>query len=250
VIFAIAVAVLVLIWQSPAREEKSNRTMRILAITWAVLYCVVPKVFIATWFVFERFPPWVMLFAVAATPILRREATQKFSDVAIALALAAGLNTVWHLARIPDEADASAILDDIPPNRRVLAVTWSNHGDPIILREMWVHLLAYYQARKPGLIGYSFAKFESMPVHYRMDVAPPKVPGGLEWDARKYDPNTAYGRFFDLVLVRTPDDAPREEPADRTFGDFAEDATLISHRGRFWLYRLKPSNHPEEPSPP
>src|SRR5262249_39239640 len=129
-----------------------------------------------------------------------------------------------------------AIIDDIPAGRRVLAVTWSNDGLPVVLREMWVHLLAYYQARQPGLIGYSFAKFESMPIHYRSDETPPFLPGGIEWGARKYDPHTPYGGFFDLVLVRTPDAAPDDDPRELTFRDVAPQVAVRSHRGRFWLF--------------
>jgi len=51
-----------------------------------------------------------------------------------------------------------AIIDEIPKGKRVIAVTWSNTGQSVILREMWVHLLAYYQTRRSGQIAYSFAQ--------------------------------------------------------------------------------------------
>src|SRR6476646_6925441 len=192
--------------------------MKVLAITWAVLYCVVPKVFIATWFIFERFPTFALVFAVAAAPVALGEfAAQRWIRPAAAVvALLAGLNTVWHFHSIPDEADADAILDDIPEGKRVIAVTWSNTGRPVILREMWVHVLAYYQARRSGQIAYSFAKFASMPVHYALGKVPPIIPGGMEWDAGKYDPFAPYARFWDTVLVRTPDSAPLRQPRERT----------------------------------
>jgi hypothetical protein len=101
---------------------------------------------------------------------------------------------------------------------------------------MWVHLLAYYQARRSGMIGYSFAKFESMPVHYTLGKAPPLIPGGMEWDGAKYDPFAPYARFWDTVLVRTPDVAPSVDPRARTFRSAASGVHLLAHRGRFWLY--------------
>jgi hypothetical protein len=106
----------------------------------------------------------------------------------------------------------------------------------VILREMWVHLLAYYQSRRPGLIAYSFAKFESMPVHYAVGKAPPTVPGGIEWDARKYDAAQPYARFWDTVLVRSPDSEGDLDPRGRTFGQAAARVRLMSRRGRFWLF--------------
>ncbi len=235
-ILAAALVALVALYQSRERRAGAHVVMGALAVTWAALYCVVPKVFIATWFIFERFPTWALVFAVAAAPLVGEATLRRVRPIAAALALAAGLNTAWHLAHLPDQRDADAILDDIPEGARVVAVTWSTRGEPVVLRESWVHLLAYYQARRRGLIGYSFLKFESMPVHYRPEARPPQVAGGLEWDARKYDVDSDYARWFPTVLVRTPDDHPADDPRLVTFGERAGDARLLSHRGRFWLF--------------
>jgi hypothetical protein len=234
VLLAAAVAIMILLWQHPDRGD-GNRVAHVLALAWGGLYCVIPRVFIATWFIFERFPTFVLAFAAAAMPEVRSSKARWMRNAAAGLAVAAGVNTVWHLARIPDEGDADAILDDIPEGKRVVAVTWSNDGGDVVLREMWVHLLAYYQARRPGQIGYSFAKFESMPVHYRIGRAPPAVPGGMEWFAERYDPRAPYARYWDTVLVRTPDDAPDADPRPRTFGRAAPGIKILSRRGRFWL---------------
>jgi len=236
--FAAAVAIVIVLWQWPRQKTRGESAMKLLAISWGVLYCVIPKVFIATWFIFERFPTFFWAFTVAATPVaLGSFPLQRWlKPLAVAVALAAAANSVLHLARIPDQADADAILDEIPEGKRVIAVTWSNTGRPVILREMWVHLLAYYQARRSGLIAYSFAKFESMPVHYALGKAPPVIPGGMEWNAGKYDPFAPYASFWDTVLVRTPDFAPLADPRDRTFRSAAAGVRLLGHHGRFWLY--------------
>jgi len=238
VLLTIAAAILIILWQWPREKTRAEPAMKLLAITWGVLYCVIPKVFIATWFIFERFPTFFWVFTVAATPVaLGNFALQRWlKPCAVGLAVAAAISTVLHFARIPDEEDASAIIDEIPEGKRVIAVTWSNTGRPVILREMWVHLLAYYQARRSGMIGYSFAKFESMPVHYALGKAPPLIPGGMEWDGAKYDPFAPYARFWDTVLVRTPDVAPSVDPRARTFRSAASGVHLLAHHGRFWLY--------------
>jgi hypothetical protein len=237
-LLAVAVAALIVLWQWPREKSRAEPVMKLLAVTWGVLYCVIPKVFIATWFIFERFPTFFWVFTVAAAPIASASfaLTRWLKPLAVVAALAASVNTLAHLARIPDQADASAILDEIPAGKRVVAVTWSNTGHPVILREMWVHLLAYYQARRPGLIGYSFAKFESMPVHYAVGKVPPIIPGGMEWDGAKYDPTGSYARFWDTVLVRTPDSDPLADPGPRTFRNASPLVRLLAHRGRFWLY--------------
>lgn len=239
ILLGLAIAVLILMWQSPARRAKSHRTMAWLAVAFFALYCVIPRVMLGTWFMFERMPIWVLAFGIAAAPSLLPEADRRFRKLAAAIALAAAVNTAWHFARIPDEADASAILDEIPPGGRAVAVTFANTGDPVVLREIWVHTLAYHQARRPGLIGYSFTRFESMPVHYRLDARPPLLPGGIEWHARLYDVRTDYGRFYDWVLVRTPDGAGEGDPREMVFGEEAGRVELRARRGRFWLYRME-----------
>jgi hypothetical protein len=236
-LLTLSVGMMIVLWQWPREKSPAHPVMKAEAITWAALYCIVPKVFIATWFVFERFPPFAVVFAAAALPIARGFVHERWiRNAAAAVALVASLSTVWHFRVIPDEADADAILDDIPEGKRVIAVTWSNTGQPVILREMWVHLLAYYQARRPGQIAYSFAKFESMPVHYAVGKAPPGIPGGMEWDGSKYSPFEPYARYWDTVLVRTPDAEPEGDPRFRTFRSAAAAVHVIAHRGRFWLY--------------
>lgn len=238
VLLGFAIAIVILIGQSPWRTTRSEPLMKWLALGFFGLYCLIPRVLLGTWFMFERMPIWVMAFAIPAAPLLLEKADHRLRPWAAVIALAAGLNTVVHLARIPDEADASAILDDIPEGRNVVALTYSNTADPALLRETWVHTLAYYVARRPGTIGYSFTRFESMPVHYRLDARPPLLPGGIEWYAQHYDPESDYGRHYDLVLVRTPDEAAENDPRELVFGRLADGAKVLSRRGRFWLLEL------------
>src|SRR5262249_41724228 len=137
-LLALAVALLILLYAWPSPRSRPERVMGALAILWAVLYCVIPKVFIATWFIFERFPTFVLVFAVAAAPVvLRTSQSERWVRAAAAtLAVGAALNTIVHFRLIPDEKDADAIIDDIPAGRRVIAVTWSNTGQGVIAREM------------------------------------------------------------------------------------------------------------------
>jgi hypothetical protein len=237
-LLTVSLGLLIVLWQWPRDKAPADPVMKAEAVAWAALYCVIPKVFIATWFIFERFPMFVVVFAAAAAPIVRSSfpAERWIRRGAAAVAMLASLNTLVHFRVIPDEADADAVIDEIPEGKRVIAVTWSNTGQPIVLREMWVHLLAYYQARKSGQIGYSFAKFESMPVHYAIGRAPPGIPGGMEWDGNKYRPTEAYARYWDTVLVRTPDDDPDADPRFRTFRGAAPGVRVLARHGRFWLY--------------
>jgi len=58
----------------------------------------------------------------------------------------------------------------------------------------------------------------------------------MEWDAAKYDPSASFARYWNTVLVRTPDDAPDSDPRFRTFRSAAASVHELAHRGRFWLF--------------
>jgi hypothetical protein len=51
------------------------------------------------------------------------------------------------------------------------------------------------------------------------------------------DPDSAYVRHWDTVLIRTPDEAPFDDPSGLAFGQ-QQEVRLLAHRGRFWLYKL------------
>jgi hypothetical protein len=75
-----------------------------------------------------------------------------------------------------------------------------------------------------------------MPVHYAVGKAPPGIPGGMEWDGAKYSPFAPYARYWDTVLVRTPDAEPEADPRVRTFRSASASVRVMAHHGRFWLY--------------
>src|SRR6185295_12729163 len=114
VLLTASIAMLIVLWQWPREKTPADPVMKAEAITWAALYCIIPKVFIATWFIFERFLTFVLVFAAAGAPIVRGSFVPErwIRNGAALVALLASLNTVWHLGCIPDEADADAIIDD------------------------------------------------------------------------------------------------------------------------------------------
>jgi hypothetical protein len=58
----------------------------------------------------------------------------------------------------------------------------------------------------------------------------------MEWDGAKYDPTAPYARYWNTVLVRTPDENPTDDPRFRTFRSAAPKVHLLAHHGRFWLF--------------
>jgi len=190
----------------------------------------------STWYIFERLPIWWLGFAVGCAPIARPSLAVPIRRLVAAVGLVAGLNTAYHFHVIPDAHDASAIIDEIPANARVAPVMYHSDGHPALWRRIWIHLAAYHVVRRPGELAFSFTLYASLPVRYRENQAKPGYYRGLEWNPDQYDPTAPYARYFDTVLVSTPDDAPDVDPRQRAFGYYAPWVRLMARHGRFYLY--------------
>lgn len=228
-------------------QELDQRAVRWLCLTFFAAYLIIPKVFVATWFVYERFPTLALVFLAGAIPLRLMPHRDELQAVAAGLAVAAGANTARLWSTMGSARDASDIIDQIPPSHRVVGITYEPATDRIA-REVFVHLPALYQARHPGEIAYTFTKFESMPVHYRAGKAPPAGPPGFEWDASKVDVRAAWAHAYDLALVRAP--ATHEDPTALVFKEEAYRVRPLSRRGRFWLYDISALARPAVPTLP
>lgn len=232
-----AAGIAVAIWIHGFRESWDAR-MRRLAIVFFVLYMIVPKVMLGTFHIYIRLLPIAAIFAVAALPVVRK-GVRWLAITATAIALVSGGNMLHKFLTIPEMDDAMAIIDDVPEGHALVGVTW----DPKPAgwyREIWVHLPAIYQARRRGLIAYTFARNESPPIRYQEGKEPLRPPGGFEWNGSLYDIHQPYAKKFDMVLVHGWIDPktgrPVEDPAPYVFKDLTSYVPLISRRGRFFLY--------------
>jgi hypothetical protein len=235
VVGAIAAAIAIFV-MSDDNEQPSFGPMRALAYSFAALYVFIPKVFIATFHIYARFLIFALLFGLCSLPVLRRSWKSLAAAVSI-LAVLCSLNVLKKFLTIPEVDDAMAIIDEAPAGQSLIGVTWSPTPSTLF-REIWVHLPAIYQARKGGVIAYSFTRNESVPVHYQPGKEPPRPPGGFEWNGNVYDVKAPYARAYNLVLVRSWLDSQGRvvDPAPYVFKDMSPHVTPISHRGRFFLY--------------
>lgn len=231
-------AVLWLLATTPGHDR-----MRRLALVFFGLYAVIPKVFIATFHIYQRFLPFAALFAIAAIPVSRGEASRVVSMVAAGLALVVGGNTLYRFVTIPEVEDAMAIIDDAPVGKSLVGVKYDVHA-ATFNREIWVHHPSLYQVRKKGVLAYSFLRNESVPVHYLPGKEPPRPPGGFEWNGQLFDVRADYARAYDLVLVRswTAPSGRTVDPAPYVFKEYQGDVRLLSRRGSFFLYDMTALN--------
>jgi len=254
--FLLAVVILgVVMWT--VGGNPAHPRMRRLAITFACLYLVIPDVFIATFHIYQRFLPFAALFAMAAIPVAAPAASSdthadekgnrgivSIAPLAAAvLALLTGANLLYRFVTIPELDDALSIIDDAPVGKSLAGVTF----DPKVStfnREIWVHLPALYQARKQGVLGYSFLRNESVPVHYLPGKEPRRPPGGFEWDGHHYDFGAGYARDYDLVLVlqKVGEQGTLVNPAPMVFQGWDDKVRLLSRRGRFFLFDASEAN--------
>jgi len=226
-------------WKEAQRDEAPPIVAPFVAMTLA--YFATPMVLIGTHLIFPRIAQWVILAAVLAKPRVPSRLAERVRVWAPRLGLLAGVNTLLHCVLFGWEtSDASATIDDLPPGQAATAVIW----DPwtyAFRNGTLTHLAAYNAARKHGQWAFAFARYLSVPVRFRPNLQPAWPAVGWEFDAESYDPRCKYARAFPLVLVKAPEELPRDasgEPWIRAlvFKQDRDVVRLLSHHGRYWAF--------------
>jgi hypothetical protein len=204
-------------------------------------YFATPMVLIGTHLIFPRLGQWLVFGAVLATPRFPPARLERARGYVHALALVAGVNLLAHCVLFGLETnDASAVIDDLPPGQSVTAVIW----DPwtyAFRNGTLTHLAAYYGARKHGQWAFAFARYLSVPVRFRPNSQPAWPQRGWEFDGEAYDARCKYARAFPFVIVKAPEDVPRDARGEAqvrrlVFKQDAAAVALVSHHGRFWAF--------------
>lgn len=121
----------------------------------------------------------------------------------VALALVTIAVSWTNLIRFDREARGfSAVIEQVPYGSRIVALTWDANGEVMRTHPYW-HFAAWVQTRRGGLITHSFPfVFWNLPVRAREDAGVPDIPGELFAKPQLFD-YQKFGRFYDIVLVRT-----------------------------------------------
>jgi hypothetical protein len=145
---------------------------------------------------------------------------------------------VLHVCRNAEARDADAILADIPRGSHLASVNYDLSRQPMTDAPSWLHLAAYAIVRRDSEIPDMFARDHwTFPIHESWPPGVPLPPPGYQWQ-NTFDTSAAYARYFDVVLARTSDAEPDLNPRQQIFGAQQQGAVLLSHHGRFWLYRF------------
>jgi hypothetical protein len=243
-------SILVMVWsgyvawrERRGGEREPERPPPIVAPLAAALaaYFATPEVVLGTHLVFPRLAQWAVLGGVLAMPRFPTRFATRARRWSLRLGVAAGISTLLHCAFFGVEtADASALIDDLPPGRSVTAVIWEPR-ELAFRNGQLTHLAAYYGARKHGQWAFAFARYLSVPVRFKDHCQPAWPEAGWEFSPEDYDPRCKYARAFPLVIVKAPSEVPPDpsaEPLVRkiVFKQDAAEVRLLSHHGHYWAF--------------
>lgn len=236
-------------------EDAPPVALRWLFVASVVAYLIIPHVFWATNFVFERITFLIVLTAILWAPraIPRYEQGLRLMYVSVGLAAAGGFFQFMGSPDMQKElGDLDAILGKMPDGRRVTGLLW----DPIVRTHLpppeahaaeriqvtaqysMLHTSAYYVARHGGEVAFSFTRTMSLPVHYRKETMPPDPPPNFEWNPGDYRAQAPWAKYFDLVLMKTQWD-DQIDPRPSVWGSHASEVDVVAHQGKWWVFETK-----------
>jgi hypothetical protein len=200
------------------------------------LYFTLPMQINNWWYVYPRELTVACFLALGLVPDLPRAI---FPRVALAALLGVAAVPMARLVArnyaVFDAAtrDFDEITRDLPQAPRLLYLVFDHTGSTRTVSP-FIHLPAYVQAEKGGMLSYHFAIYGASPLAYRPregreSIVPPPTPPRWEATPEAFDV-LERGRFFDWFLVRKAD------PPDDCF---EADPTIVldRHVGTWWLYR-------------
>lgn len=222
------------------RHGSTDRPLLLPFVAGLGIYLFIPMVFIGTHIIFPRFGQTAVFGLLFLLPRLPHELASvwnpRLRKIGLGLAALASLNFVIHMQRFAAETDGlSRVIDAVPEGRRVTAVihqpsTYAFRGGVLI------HAAAYYGARKGGEYAFNFARYASVPLNFRSGTQPAWPQKGWEFFPEDYNPRCGYARYYDVVILRAPEDmadAPDAELAELVFGEDAAIVKPLARDGRY-----------------
>lgn len=219
-------------------EDEAPPVARWLFVASLLAYLIIPHVFWATNFVFERVTFIVVLSAIVWAPRARPRFEPALRLMFVSVGIAAAV-CFWNAmgAVAQETADLAAILDGAPKGRRVCGLVWDPRL-PSTLQWSMLHAPAFYVAQNGGEVAFSFTRHMSLPVHYMPSTMPPDPPPNFEWNPGDYRVGSPYAKYFDMVLMKTTYD-DGIDPRSSVWGLYADQVDVVAHKGKWWLFETK-----------
>jgi hypothetical protein len=229
----------------PGSRRVMRRALALYAGAWLLLLALPASVFVPFHqiLIYERYTTLVLVFGLllpAAAPVGLRAAW--LTPGLLAALLSTGLTT-WFFARFGEHTrPLIAVLERIPPGRRVLPVVWSVRT-PESVHDTTFGITAYYTALKGGYTPHLFDT-PNLPVRY---VAAHHVPAPV-WKDPRAATIERHGFRYDYVLVQGKEQ-DRFRAGRRYTTEEGGKATLelLKEAGDFRLYQVR--SWPPGPKP-
>jgi hypothetical protein len=197
-------------------------------------YLLAPFEVLGVAFLYERFAslvvPGMMLLAGSSAPVLAAERRRPIV-VLLSLAWLAILFARVHAFNV-EARDFDAAVASLPPRLRVRPLVVAKKGEVFPGLPVYLHFPAYYQAKRGGYLGYSFARYSVLLMRYRPGVDP-GMAEDEEWKPALFDASREVPRY-DCFMIRAESDV---EPS--FLRDTPSPIRLAAHVGRWWIYRTE-----------
>ena len=189
----------------PAAQDPLSRRLMLLLLPLPAVaftaYFVAPTGYDWIWPIAQRFPLLALLLAVAVVPAPPKHVTSVLlAGVVVVFALMTREVTNAFVAFDRDEvADFDQALAHIPERSNVAGLIFSR-GSRHVKFSPFIHYVAYHQARRGGVVMFTFADFPQSPFRFRDDNRPPRVGPRWEWMPERVRAKDL--AFYDYLLVR------------------------------------------------
>jgi hypothetical protein len=182
-------------------------------------------------------PRFVVLFVpgilLAFEPVRAGTRERQATPARIAVTVVAADWVLVFVLRLPaynrETEGMHALIGEMRPGMNVRPIVFDRESKSFPGVPALLHLPAYYQVKKGGTQGYSFAMYPLSVVRYRDGVAP-RMGGGLEWRPEAFDPGRELDHY-DYFVVHSAWDRSNE-----LFGA-PPGVVLEERRGQWWAYR-------------
>jgi hypothetical protein len=186
-------------------SKPASRALVVLPVACTVLYFSTGSDLGDVWLFCERFPVPGMMSAIPLMRMPRGVRGVVVSGLALALAVSSTVNVCNHFVRfqLEEVGDFDEAIAAMEPRKRVAALIYDK-GSAIVNNVPFLHFGSYYQARKGGLVMFSYSSFLFWPVRFRPGHFPP--PGTRprlrwEWTPESVPIQELYP-YYDYVLTR------------------------------------------------
>jgi hypothetical protein len=224
-------AIALLPWLAGSRFSREPRRWLPFALGLAV-FLAAPHYVLSTAYFYQRLgvflvPLWLLAWDSPATPVRRPD------WVAIPVVLLwMFLNTGRFAAFARETESFDRVLAQMEPGRRVASLVYDK-SSPLFALPVYMHVPAWYQAKRAGVVDFNFADFYSQMVRYPAD-AGPRIDERVTWYPELLDWNANGGAKYDYFIVKANGDI-----SPHIFKDKLAAVELVARSEWWWLYRNK-----------